>query len=120
MKKKTILLTTLAGTMIVAGMTATGVKAAVGEATKAIVNEDKNLAIIEYSSEKDQLTRAELEKLVNARYTNAGVSATVAKIGDTVVSEETGAETVGTGTTVELNNNKKLTVVVYGDVTGEG
>ncbi len=123
MKKKTLLLTTLAGTMLVAGMTATGVKAAVGENAKAIVREEANgtgTAYVELVNSKYVLNKADITELINKKYVDAGIAGTKVadvKVGETAV-EEGGA--VGTGATVELNNNRKLTVVVYGDVTGEG
>ena len=120
MKKRTLLLTTLAGTMIVAGMSETGVKAAIGEKASAIIREKDTSAYVQLASAEDNLTRADLEKLVNARYENAKVDTRVSTIAGEEVTNENGTKAVGTGAKVVLSNKKELTLVVYGDTTGDG
>ena len=118
MKKKTLLFTTLAGTMLATGLTLSGVNAATEVTSKAklVVNapeDGQNAIIVELMKENPKLTEEEVTALIEEKYKTQKL--TVADI--TPVQED---GTVGTGAVITLNTGKKFTVVLYGDTDGNG
>ena len=113
MKKKTLLFTTLAGTMLATGLTLSGVKAATE--SKVVINEEDAKVVVEVPSATYQLTKTDLEDMIEAEYESKDLAE---------VTAEVQGETAGTGAKVKLANTysgiEELTVIVYGDVTGDG
>ena len=113
MNKKTLLCTTIAGTMLVAGLSMTKVKAVAEDALARVSSTDK-MVVVELSNEKKELTEADIKALVEAKYAEKGATVTVTNV------EKVTGELVGTGSIVTLSTGEKLTVVLYGDVNGDG
>ena len=107
MKKKTLLLTTLAGSMLIAGMAMPTTNAVTNNT--AIVNEDKEIVAVELANKDTQISKDELKNLIAKAYEGKNLKPEITVEGD-----------VKTGSTVKVGENKTLTVVLYGDVTGEG
>ena len=62
MKKKTLLLTTLASSMIFAGMSMPAVKAASVDNASALIREDSSRVFVQLQNGKNQLSKDELKK----------------------------------------------------------
>ena len=116
MKKKTLLCTTIAGTMFIAGLAMSSVNAASNE-TKAklgtnIPEPGRNGIVIELMNDNVKLTEEDVKTIVADKYKNTNVKVeTISPVKDGIV---------GTGAVVTLNTGKQLTVVLYGDTTGDG
>ena len=108
MKKKNLLLSTLAGSMLIAGM-AMPVTYAETTAT-ATVNEEQEIVTVELPNARTQLSNDDLKELVTKAYSNHGLNPTIT-IEDDVVK---------TGSVVKVGDKKELKVVVYGDINGDG
>ena len=110
MKKKTLLLTTLASSMIFAGMSMPAIKAATVDNASALIREDSSKVFVQLQNGKNQLSNDELEKLVKERYSLKGAD----------VSAEVVGNIAGTGSVVKVDGQKDLVLVLYGDVNGDG
>lgn len=119
MNKKILLSTTIAGTMFITGMAMPSVNAA--NDIKGVINTSyltnrNSISITLPEDSGKRLTRADLVKLVESKY-SVGVVSKIIK-GENEIVEDSAL--VGTGAVVRLNSGKELTVVLYGDVTGDG
>ena len=122
MKKKTLLCTTIAGAMFITGLTMTNVKAATDEVAKAKLgvnfpDEGMSSVVVELMNGKTSLMKEDVIRLVESKYVNKDGTLKNVKVVDVTANED---GTVGTGAVVTLNSGKKLTVVLYGDVNGDG
>ncbi len=107
MKKKTLLLSTLAGSMLVAGMAFPSVNAS---SNNIVVNEEQNIVVVQLTDGSSQLSKVEFENMVKDKYSAKGLS----------ISPVLSGNTVATGSKVKIDNDKTLDVVVYGDINGDG
>ena len=107
MKKKTLLLSTLAGSMLVAGMAFPSVNAS---SNNIVVNEEQNIVVVQLTDGSSQLSKVEFENMVKDKYSAKGLS----------ISPVLSGDTVATGSKVKIDNDKTLDVVVYGDINGDG
>ena len=132
MKKKTLLFTTLAGTMLVAGMTVSSVNAASEKTIVRMTSNypvlNKNSVAVELMDGETELIKEDLIELVESKLVkedpatkkmvpmNVKVETVIGKDGKEVAA---GAR-VGTGATVKLSTGKEMVVVLYGDVNEDG
>ncbi len=106
MNKKTFLCTTIASTMILAGITFPMSKAAVEKVVKNSFNvSDAGKAIVIEMSRGAQLQREDIEKIVAERFNK-----TITKV----------EGEIGTGAKITLSNNETFTIEIFGDINGDG
>ena len=119
MKKKTLLCTTIAGTMFIAGLAMTNVNAAsINAQAKISANylaKGEHTVLVQLTNGETKLTKADVEALINAKYAAKDMAVEVENI---LPLQADG--TVGTGAKVKLTDGTELTVILYGDVNGDG
>ncbi len=119
MKKKTLLCTTIAGTMFIAGLAMTNVNAAsINAQAKISANylaKGEHTVLVQLTNGETKLTKADVEALINAKYVAKDMAVEVENI---LPLQADG--TVGTGAKVKLTDGTELTVILYGDVNGDG
>ncbi len=128
-KKKILLSTAIATTMLISGITIPTAFATTEnknesdivssfQTDSSYLTEGNSIAIMLKKNEKyPELTRAELVSLVENKLSKGTVTEIKDKDNKVITDN---SQLVGTGATVTLKNQKKFTVVLYGDVNGDG
>ena len=120
MKKKTLLLSTLASSILVAGMAFPSANATTssnlqGKISANYPTKDEHSVVVQLMDGETSLKKSDIEAFINAKYAEKNLPVKFAN-----VAPVNSDGTVGTGATVTLTDDTELTLVLYGDVNGDG